>query len=54
MSITVASNTPPAQRLVGLQRLASGRHRRVVTGEEVSDSDLLVLSRTRPEMLGVV
>jgi hypothetical protein len=34
--------------------LASERHRRVVTGEEVSDTDLLVLSRTRPEMLGVV
>jgi RNA polymerase sigma-70 factor (ECF subfamily) len=25
-----------------------------VTGEEVSDTDLLVLSRTRPELLGVV
>jgi len=25
-----------------------------VTGEELSDTDLLVLSRTRPEMLGVV
>jgi DNA-directed RNA polymerase specialized sigma24 family protein len=34
--------------------LVAERHRRVVTGEEFSDTDLLVLSRTRPEMLGVV
>jgi len=40
--------------LVGLQRFAAERHRRVVTSEELSDTDLLVLSRTRPEMLGVV
>ena len=39
---------------VGLQRFGSERHRRVVTGEELSDTDLLVLSRTRPEMLGVI
>jgi RNA polymerase sigma-70 factor (ECF subfamily) len=40
--------------LVGLQRFAAEGHRRVVTSEELSDTDLLVLSRTRPEMLGVV
>ena len=40
--------------LGGVQRFGPVRHRRVVTGEEVSDTDLLVLSRTRPEMLGVV
>ena len=54
MSIIVASNSPPDRLLVGLQRLAAERHKGVVTGEEVSDSDLLVLSRTRPELLGVV
>jgi len=32
----------------------SERLRRVVTGEEVSDTDRLLVSRTQPEMLGVV
>lgn len=42
------------QRVGNVQRLASLQHRRVVRSKELSDADVLVLSRTRPEKLGLL